>query len=333
VVAKNEEKNIERCLKSIVQAMEGQNISHEIVLVDSFSTDRTVEIVKEYPVKIFQIPEDVFKSAPAGKYVGIMKSNGKFIQLIDADMTIDEKWIPLSLSLLKKSATNVLGVFGYCTQEEYKNELSKDYSKMFQTTKVENEKEKYRFVGGILFKGTIREMDNINPFLSAEEEEEIYPKLKARGIRLVYQDIEMVHHYGADDEDQKTMDRRFNILWRAQGYILKIALHNKPIRSYWLPKYKSFLAYSIGFLSVLIILLLGLVLVNTPLLIIGIIPVLGWLAYKIIRKRSITHIFRWYFSTLSGFLQKYRTGKDYPLNRVIEIHQRDKARTKESGGL
>ena len=37
IITKNEEKNIERCLKSIRWA-------DEIVIVDTFSTDRTVEI-------------------------------------------------------------------------------------------------------------------------------------------------------------------------------------------------------------------------------------------------------------------------------------------------
>ena len=38
IITYNEERNIERCLKSIV------DIADEIVVVDSFSTDRTEEI-------------------------------------------------------------------------------------------------------------------------------------------------------------------------------------------------------------------------------------------------------------------------------------------------
>jgi len=50
IITFNEEKNIERCLQSL------QEIADEVVVVDSFSTDRTVEICEQYGVKIFQHP-------------------------------------------------------------------------------------------------------------------------------------------------------------------------------------------------------------------------------------------------------------------------------------
>lgn len=46
IICKNEEKRIEQCLKSVAWA-------DEIVLVDSGSTDRTLEIAKKYTDKIF----------------------------------------------------------------------------------------------------------------------------------------------------------------------------------------------------------------------------------------------------------------------------------------
>ena len=48
VLTKNEELNIADCLKSI------QSLAKRIVVVDSFSTDRTVEIVKEYGADVYQ---------------------------------------------------------------------------------------------------------------------------------------------------------------------------------------------------------------------------------------------------------------------------------------
>ena len=40
ILTKNEEKNIEKCIRSF------QGIARRFVIVDSFSTDRTVEIAK-----------------------------------------------------------------------------------------------------------------------------------------------------------------------------------------------------------------------------------------------------------------------------------------------
>jgi len=48
ILTYNEEKNIEECLKSV------HDWAQEIFIVDSFSTDKTLEIVKKYTDKIFQ---------------------------------------------------------------------------------------------------------------------------------------------------------------------------------------------------------------------------------------------------------------------------------------
>ena len=48
IITFNEEKNIRRCLDSI------KNIADEIVVVDSFSQDDTVEICKPYGARIIQ---------------------------------------------------------------------------------------------------------------------------------------------------------------------------------------------------------------------------------------------------------------------------------------
>ncbi len=50
ILTKNEETNIADCIKSIV------NTVKRIVVIDSYSTDRTVEIVKECGVEIYQHP-------------------------------------------------------------------------------------------------------------------------------------------------------------------------------------------------------------------------------------------------------------------------------------
>lgn len=48
IITYNEERNIERCINSV------QEIADEIIIVDSYSTDRTKDICQQYSVKFFE---------------------------------------------------------------------------------------------------------------------------------------------------------------------------------------------------------------------------------------------------------------------------------------
>lgn len=75
VVTLNEEKNIERCLDSVRWA-------DEIVVVDSFSTDRTVELSRKYTENVFQY---VYPGYSKQVERGMNHSTGEWVFILDAD--------------------------------------------------------------------------------------------------------------------------------------------------------------------------------------------------------------------------------------------------------
>lgn len=76
VLTKNEERQIEGCLESVCQ------LADEIVVVDSGSTDKTLEIVRKYTNKIYTDKSDDFS---AKRNLGLEKAGGEWILYIDAD--------------------------------------------------------------------------------------------------------------------------------------------------------------------------------------------------------------------------------------------------------
>lgn len=76
VITKNEEANIRRCLASVPFA-------DEIVVVDSASTDRTVEVARSLGAKVLQ-PEDWPGFGPQ-KQRALDHASGKWILSLDAD--------------------------------------------------------------------------------------------------------------------------------------------------------------------------------------------------------------------------------------------------------
>lgn len=82
IITLNEEENIARCLDSV------KEIADEIIVVDSFSTDRTKEICLGYGV-IFE--EHTFEGYIEQKNYAVSLSSNDYIFSIDADEAIDDK--------------------------------------------------------------------------------------------------------------------------------------------------------------------------------------------------------------------------------------------------
>lgn len=82
IITYNEEKNIRRCLQSI------SLITDDIVVVDSFSTDKTEEICKEFNVHFIKRE---FKGYSEQKNFANKQAKNDFIFSIDADEAISDE--------------------------------------------------------------------------------------------------------------------------------------------------------------------------------------------------------------------------------------------------
>ncbi len=94
IITFNEERNIERCLKSV------QRVADEIIVVDSFSIDHTETICKRYGVRFIQ---NKWPGYGQQKNLGIELAGGSYILSIDADEVLSDALIQ---SILNVKASN-----------------------------------------------------------------------------------------------------------------------------------------------------------------------------------------------------------------------------------
>ncbi len=92
LIVKNEEKKLESCLASLRWA-------DEIIIVDTHSTDRTLEIASRYTDKIYQRDFDEFS---AQKNFAVEQASGEWILSVDADERVSPELRDAIIKVLEK---------------------------------------------------------------------------------------------------------------------------------------------------------------------------------------------------------------------------------------
>ena len=103
IITRNEEANLPRTLESVMPLVrEGKG---EIIVVDSGSTDRTVEIAKSFGAKVFV---EEWKGYAAQKNSAIEKASGDWVLSLDADEELESGLVS------ELCATNEAKTYEWC---------------------------------------------------------------------------------------------------------------------------------------------------------------------------------------------------------------------------
>jgi glycosyltransferase involved in cell wall biosynthesis len=105
ILSYNEEPNIERTLQKLTWAK-------EIIIIDSYSTDRTLEILNSYSnIKIFQRKFDTHTQQWNS---GLERVNSEWILSLDADYVLTDSLIEKFESLVDRNINGYFISFQYC---------------------------------------------------------------------------------------------------------------------------------------------------------------------------------------------------------------------------
>ena len=190
IISLNEEKNIANCIESVLRALKGIKNS-EVILVDSSSTDKTIEIAKRYPIEIIQIDSSSHISPSAGRYIGFLHSNGKYIQFVDGDMTLYEDWFNNSLEFLE--GDKVAGITGLTIHQVGSEKIASEEEKNDYILMQQQETD--ILTGAALFKREVlKKMGTYNPYLYGDEEAELSYRLRRAGYKLLKIPYNMAVH-------------------------------------------------------------------------------------------------------------------------------------------
>jgi glycosyltransferase involved in cell wall biosynthesis len=259
IIAKNEECNIKRSIESILEATAYLGET-EIVLVDSFSTDQTIDIAKNYPIKIIQLDPNFFISPSAGRFIGLKYTSGEFIYFLDGDMHLNNKWFETALPLIENNP-KLVGIAGKCHEitfdDNFKNITSEDEDRF----NVGNQIHSVRHLGqSVLYRrSALEKVGGFNPYLSNEEELELGLRLSAAKYELQRIPVPMTIHYTkyySNENPSGVTIRQLKRDWNlgrhtALGQVLGLLWKNPFLMEYLRLYWKSLLFLAVYFIGIL----------------------------------------------------------------------------------
>src|SRR3972149_5537016 len=105
VTVYNEEKNIEKCLKSL-------KFADEIIVVDNQSEDKTADIAKKYTSKVFSRKNNP-QQLDIQKNFGFEKANFEWILSIDADEEVSKELTAEIKKILGAKPSSISQINGF----------------------------------------------------------------------------------------------------------------------------------------------------------------------------------------------------------------------------
>ena len=202
---KNEERWIDHCLQAVFNQKE---INFEVIIIDNYSSDKTLEKIKKYPVKVYKI-----KKFLPGKAInlGVSKSKGSIIVCLSGHcVPSTTSWLKNLISPFKN--TKVVGVYGRQEPVSFSSDRDKrDLLTTFGLDPVIQKKDSYfHNANSAVLKKVLKDVpfDSKTPHI----EDRLWGyDIISKGYYLYYQPKASVFHYHGIHHDDDPI-RRSNIV-------------------------------------------------------------------------------------------------------------------------
>lgn len=222
VKAFNEERRIEACLAAAVA--EAAPLGGEVILVDSCSSDRTVELARKFPVRIVQFASAADRGCAAAVQLGYQfAAASDYVYVLDADMVLQPGFLAKAMAALQADP-KLAGVGGKLMDKRIQSQSDLRRRRVYEQQTDDTDVPELGG-GGLYRQAAVRQVGYLaHRGLAAFEEAELGARLRAAGWRLRRLACPAVLHEGHAEGNWQMLRR----LWRngraqATGALLRSA--------------------------------------------------------------------------------------------------------------
>lgn len=208
----NEEKRISAAIESALRAV--RRVGGEVILADSCSTDKTVELALAYPIRVVKLANADERCCGVGPQLGYQHSRGEFVYLLDGDMQMLEGFLEVALDFML-AHPDIAGVGGQLV--ELNTESLEYIARSAQARAHVKPGAVDRLDGGGLYRRSAIEAAGYfsDRNLHSYEEFDLAVRLRSLGLKLWRLPLDVVHHRGHDSPPYRLLMRRWETryLW------------------------------------------------------------------------------------------------------------------------
>jgi glycosyltransferase involved in cell wall biosynthesis len=328
IIARNEAGSIALALESVLTAVSGDPAT-DVVLVDSASTDGTVAIAAEFPIRIVRMRPDWPLSAAAGRVVGTRVTSGEFIQFLDGDMTLEPRWLEAALPYLAERPA-LAGVSGWW----------RDFWTIGGRVVVGEDQQREareRLVpwlpGAALYRrSALERVGGFNPYLVSNEEADLGLRLRHAGFLLSLLPFQIASHRTLPQNSAGYWWRRArNRALHGRGQLLREHWGTPLFRQAAAEHAGDFAAFAAALLAAAVLAAFSLLLRSPLPLLAGAVMAAGLFVAVVVRKGGVRAALLSVlgrallaYGTFRGLFSRPRRSTDYPtdVEVVREARQR-----------
>jgi GT2 family glycosyltransferase len=225
IITRNEEAHIAGCLEAILAATADLD-GCELVLVDSRSDDRTLDVARAYPVRVIELSGTPRCCPALGRYVGGRVTKGRYVHFVDGDTSIVPGWLRAATDVLE-SDSSLAAVGGREDQVYYRDGTPIGTKSDYFGTGDTPSEVKQLGGNGLYRRAALEGVGSFNPYVRSFEEAELGARLRQAGWRLLrVPQLMGYHHTPKPDALDEYWRRLRSHLLTGQGQVLRLSIRH-----------------------------------------------------------------------------------------------------------
>lgn len=249
VIGRNEQSRIGACMQSIKDAM--GVMLHEIVYVDSRSTDDSLVIARRWGARCYTL-DDPRTTAGLGRRIGTQEAQGEYLLFLDADMQLCKGFLEAAMLAMAKDGYD--GACGIRDDIYLKDGLEIAHVPNYFHCTSERIVPEF---GGALFikKDALLAAGGWSADTIACEESELHARLLTQKCRIIELPVPMILHTDAVRDNRSLLGAVFSKRRLGEGQALRCAAASGHTGDYIRHEKQKFMLFGVD-LACLILLLI-----------------------------------------------------------------------------